>query len=472
MEATPATQETLRDMSVVSALVNLYKLISQNLGPQRGGKVYDHILTFPQEIEVIWKQKKTFFSCVFLLVRPLLPSVLHIIVEFLATGYFSTDMTRERCAQWMLFLPLGVTVPLSVLPSFLMSIRVWAMYTANRTLLILLLLYLAAQTAAVELVCVYLPPKKIGHFSIMFVSMEVAFDCLVFLLTASRTVYMHYHRRREFAQSEWTTGLRFRGWTLLESLVKDGALYFAAIFSINFTWVIMILYAPTGLRAIAGHLFSAYFSIIGEADVRCKCLYHSISGHYYKYPPKLVSTQSFPRRSYGEVYSYLFHLLLRIGSKSLVTTSQTTRHGQLRKGFENLSGGRVAQFLLKHPRATWFPCAVCSPLCGKLAYELAQRQQALTVSCTLDHAIPPHLQRDALYGMEHLQALPHRTWSAGWCCYQLAQVTITLPVSIYSAKVHFHVSDIPLHQVRLEKPSGILQHWFMEAIKRDFVPQS
>ncbi|KAI0686834.1 hypothetical protein BC835DRAFT_1529943 [Cytidiella melzeri] len=180
-------------------------------------------------------------------------------------GYFSTDMTREQCAQWMLFLPLGVTVPLSVLPSFLMSIRyniafaplqsiailnplhrVWAMYTANRTLLILLLLYLAAQTAAglwqytvpgstpaPDLVnnyqyhfCVYLPPKKM-HFSIMFVSMEVAFDCLVFLLTASRTVYMHYHCQREFAQSEWTTGLRFRRWTLLESLVKDGALYFA-----------------------------------------------------------------------------------------------------------------------------------------------------------------------------------------------------------------------------------------------------
>jgi hypothetical protein len=63
----------------------------------------------------------------------------------------------------MFFLPLGVTVPLSLLPSLLMSIRytisivfsklslhvhrVWAMYTANRTLLVFLLVYLAAQTA-------------------------------------------------------------------------------------------------------------------------------------------------------------------------------------------------------------------------------------------------------------------------------------------------------------------------------------
>jgi hypothetical protein len=67
----------------------------------------------------------------------------------------------------MLFLPLGITVPLSLLPSLLMSVRydflarffylfvefdlyprrVWAMYTGNRLLLAFLLLYLAAQTA-------------------------------------------------------------------------------------------------------------------------------------------------------------------------------------------------------------------------------------------------------------------------------------------------------------------------------------
>ena len=115
-----------------------------------------------------------------------------------------------------------------------------------------------------------------GHFSIMYVSMEVAFDSIIFLLTASRTVYMHYHRRKQRQQHRWSTPVTFRGWTLLESLLKDGALYFAyvmslpqtnrsdgtlmrttsAIFSINLTWVVMILHAPTGLRAIAGQYVS------------------------------------------------------------------------------------------------------------------------------------------------------------------------------------------------------------------------
>ncbi|KAI0084413.1 hypothetical protein BDY19DRAFT_997766 [Irpex rosettiformis] len=230
--------------------------------------LYDHGLTFSQEVEVIWKRKKTKLTFIFLLVRYYCVAAM-IVVCF---AYFSTEMTRERCAKWMLFLPLGVTMPLSLLPSILMSVRVWAMYNANRYILGFLLLYLAAQTAAglwqytypgakpapLPLdnyeyhFCIYLPPAKIGHFSIMYVSMEVAFDSVIFLLTASRTVYMHYHRRKERQQHRWSTPMTFRGWTLVESLLRDGALYFAAIFSINLTWVVMILHAPTGLRAIAG----------------------------------------------------------------------------------------------------------------------------------------------------------------------------------------------------------------------------
>ncbi|KAI0769522.1 hypothetical protein BC629DRAFT_1595845 [Irpex lacteus] len=267
--ASPATQETLRDIQVAKYffLAGLCVLL------------YDHILSFPQEVEVIWKRRKTYLSWIFILARYY--SVLAMIV--VSVGYFSTAMTRERCEKWMFFLPLGVTVPLSLFPSILMSLRVWAMYTANRALLGFLLLYIAGQTAAglwqytvpgaspapdplmdsyEYHFCIYLPPKRIGHLSIMYVSMEVAFDSIIFLLTISRTIYVHYHRRREFQrvskplagqEEERTMRLRgWTGWTLLDSLVKDGALYFAAIFSINLTWVIMILHAPTGLRAIAG----------------------------------------------------------------------------------------------------------------------------------------------------------------------------------------------------------------------------
>ncbi|KAI0769516.1 hypothetical protein BC629DRAFT_788137 [Irpex lacteus] len=264
MQASDAIQESLWDIQVGKYffLAGLSILL------------YDHATTFSQEVEVIWKRKKTYISWLFLLVRYY--CMLAMIV--VSIGYFSTAMTRDICRRWMLFLPLGVTVPLSFLPSVLMSIRVWAMYNGNRYLLGLLFLYLAAQTAAglwqytvpggtpapdpvdnyEYHFCIYLPPKSIGHNSILYVSMELAFDSLVFFLTISRTVCMYYYRGGSLVQSgsgssrsRWSSGVKLHRRSLLESLVHDGALYFAAIFSINLTWVVMILHAPTGLRAIA-----------------------------------------------------------------------------------------------------------------------------------------------------------------------------------------------------------------------------
>lgn len=72
-----------------------------------------------------------------------------------------------------------------------------------------------------------------GHFSTLYVSLEVGFDSLVFFLTVFRTVYMHHQARKELAQLGWndsettTTGAISPRPTLLDRLVKDGALYFA-----------------------------------------------------------------------------------------------------------------------------------------------------------------------------------------------------------------------------------------------------
>ena len=96
--------------------------------------------------------------------------------------------------------------------------------------------------------------------------MELGYDSLIFLLTIARTVYMHWKHQRSGPSRR----------TLMDKLIRDGAAYFAyvpcfacylrtveleleglsshatsAIFSMNLSWVIMIMYAPTGLRAIA-----------------------------------------------------------------------------------------------------------------------------------------------------------------------------------------------------------------------------
>ncbi|KAI0345931.1 hypothetical protein BDW22DRAFT_928472 [Trametopsis cervina] len=259
-----ATEESLRDI----VATKYFFLASLTM------MLYDHALTFPQEVQVIWKRKKTYISYLFFLVRYY--SVLAMIV--ITFGFFSPELTREDCSHWMLFLPLGCTLVLTLLPGILMSIRVSAVYNGNPYLLCGLLTLLAAQagaglwqytvkggTPAPDPVdnynfhfCIYLPPKSLGTRSIMYISMEVAFDSLVFLLTVARTTYLFLARtprarlhREEGGGGTGSTGSEGQGSSLLLNLVRDGVFYFGAIFSINLAWVIMILHAPTGLRATA-----------------------------------------------------------------------------------------------------------------------------------------------------------------------------------------------------------------------------
>ncbi|KAI0057280.1 hypothetical protein BV25DRAFT_1439848 [Artomyces pyxidatus] len=222
--------------------------------------LYDHLTTFPEEIQTVWKKKKTFVLYIFIAVRYYAP----IAVSIVAFGFFSTAMTRERCAQWMLFLPLGITMPLSLFPGILMLIRVYALYNRNRIVLFGLSLILFAQTIAgiwqytvsggtpapdpidnYEFhFCIYLPPKRIGHLSTMYIFMELAYDSIIFLLTISRTTYMFW---RQQATMNANTGAP----SLVACLIRDGGFYFGCIFSMNLMWVLMIMHAPTGLRAIA-----------------------------------------------------------------------------------------------------------------------------------------------------------------------------------------------------------------------------
>ena len=62
-------------------------------------------------------------------------------------------------------------------------------------------------------------PPFSGHLSTMYVSWELGYDTLVFLLTVVRTVYMH--RRHQGITS--TTGGKSG---LISNLMRDGAFYF------------------------------------------------------------------------------------------------------------------------------------------------------------------------------------------------------------------------------------------------------
>jgi len=142
--------------------------------------LYDHLLTLPEEIQTVWKKKKTFPLYLFILVR----YYALLSVSVVAFGFFSTEITRSRCGHWMLFLPLGITVPLTLFPGILMLIRVYAIYNRNKIILYGLSASLLLQTIAglweytvrggraapLPLdnyeyhFCIYLPPKRMCVF--------------------------------------------------------------------------------------------------------------------------------------------------------------------------------------------------------------------------------------------------------------------------------------------------------------------
>ena len=58
-----------------------------------------------------------------------------------------------------------------------------------------------------------------GHLSTMYVSWELGYDTLVFLLTVARTVYMHWRHQGITSTTGGRSGL-------ITNLVRDGAFYF------------------------------------------------------------------------------------------------------------------------------------------------------------------------------------------------------------------------------------------------------
>ncbi|KAI0044134.1 hypothetical protein FA95DRAFT_1608812 [Auriscalpium vulgare] len=233
--------------------------------------LYDHLCTLPTEIESFWKKKKSRFLYLYILIRYYTPFVMTIV----AVGFFSPAITYSRCSHWMYFLPIAVTLTLMFLSGSLMAIRVYALWSKNIYLFSVLLLYLSAQTIVglwstlksggkpfpyllnnYEFhFCIFLSPV-VGAVSSssIYVFMDLGYDTIVFLLTISRTIYIHRTGRANGVKSG----------NLVQSLARDGAVYFGrvGIFCINFIWVVMILTARPTLHGLSAMPSSVITTIL------------------------------------------------------------------------------------------------------------------------------------------------------------------------------------------------------------------
>ncbi|KJA16276.1 hypothetical protein HYPSUDRAFT_47476, partial [Hypholoma sublateritium FD-334 SS-4] len=214
--------------------------------------IWDHIDTFADEVDLIWKGKrKSFFVYLFLFNRYFTP--LGFIINLFA--YLSPTWTIERCARFVRYEGCTVAIAVEVV-GLMMLLRINALYPhqkwITRALGVLLLFETAMNAWLISRAQPVVHNRHSGiHACSMVFDPEISgaaaasawipllYDTIIFALTLFRTVPPI---RREEASY------------IVKRLLEDGLLYYSVIFSITLILTFMIVAAPPGTKNICAQM--------------------------------------------------------------------------------------------------------------------------------------------------------------------------------------------------------------------------
>ncbi|KAH7913952.1 hypothetical protein BJ138DRAFT_1214535 [Hygrophoropsis aurantiaca] len=253
--------------------------------------IWDHLITFDDEIELIWQGKKGLLVYLFLLNRYITP--LGFIINMVAytlpswpksTFVINVSCKREvrsliilyRCSHFVRYEGAMTVIGIQI-AGLMMFIRVRAMYTNKKFVLFSVAFLFAIWTAVtgwllasatatrakqtvsglfalvLKMLCVCKPlifPSYLKACTMVFNSkptmmasasawLPLLYDTVVFSLTLKATVPSIRNKQ---------TGHVFR------TLLANGLLYYSVICTVNLVLTIMILQAPEGLKNISAQL--------------------------------------------------------------------------------------------------------------------------------------------------------------------------------------------------------------------------
>ncbi|KAJ7610251.1 hypothetical protein DFH06DRAFT_1246227 [Mycena polygramma] len=193
--------------------------------------IWDHIDTFPAEVEYIWNGKKGPIVYLFLLNRYLTP--LGFIVNLFA--YLSPVWTIEGSMT-----VIGIHVV-----GMMMFLRIHALYWTNRIVvagvfsLLLVSVGMSAWLLAHGQPCTMIFPPSLSVIASSSAWLPLLYDSVVVVLTVMKALPLPRINS---------------GTHVMKRLLEDGLKYYAAIFSVNLVLAIMIIAAPLGLKNIAAHI--------------------------------------------------------------------------------------------------------------------------------------------------------------------------------------------------------------------------
>ncbi|KAJ6536576.1 hypothetical protein DFH09DRAFT_1283784 [Mycena vulgaris] len=213
--------------------------------------VWDHALTFSDEVEYIWKGKKGPIIYLFLLNRYFTP--LGFMINLYA--YLSPSWTVERCTHFIRYEGCTVAIAVEVV-GLMMLLRISALYPRHRWISWILAVLLIVETciniwlisrgepvlhnraSGVHACSMVFDPAISGAASAS-AWYPLLYDSIVFGLTVNRTLPSIRKKEAGF---------------IVKKLLEDGLLYYSVIFAITFVLTFMIVGAPPGTKNICAQM--------------------------------------------------------------------------------------------------------------------------------------------------------------------------------------------------------------------------
>ncbi|KAJ6488978.1 hypothetical protein C8R45DRAFT_1213569 [Mycena sanguinolenta] len=213
--------------------------------------VWDHVITFSEEVEYIWKGKKGPIIYLFIFNRYFTP--LGFIINLFA--YLSPTWTIERCTHFVRYEGCATAIAVEVVGA-MMLLRINALYPTQRWITVLLGLMLVVETginawlisrgepvlhnqASGVHACSMIFDPAISHAASASAWYPLLYDSIVFALTVNRTLPSIRKKQAGF---------------IVKRLLEDGLLYYSVIFSITFVLTFMIVAAPPGTKNICAQV--------------------------------------------------------------------------------------------------------------------------------------------------------------------------------------------------------------------------
>jgi len=212
--------------------------------------IYDHIITFPDEVELVWKGRWNLGKVLFIWNR-------YYYLAFLLAAQsidLNNTASNEFCLRWGQIHP-WLAIASSATVEFILSFRVWALYGKARWMTVFLgLLFLAEMSSLIAITAVTLTNVGVlarpgpflagclatgvpSFFWTIFIPPTVS-SCILFGLTLARTI-----------KTVWDMG--FGHAPLVSLFLRDGTTYFAFIFMTLLINTLMFVLARPTLSPLA-----------------------------------------------------------------------------------------------------------------------------------------------------------------------------------------------------------------------------